>query len=84
MNKLILEFAGIDSWNRPVFKREGKNAFYGDTDNLFAGENSRKERILEFYKNNPEKLQSITYFGDEFDCEPWGYHIPADSEIILK
>jgi len=32
---IIIRFYGIDSWNRPVFKRDGCKSFYGATDILF-------------------------------------------------
>lgn len=43
----VLNFRGIDSWNRPVFERNKQ--FYGDTCNLFAYD-AAVDDVLGFYK----------------------------------
>ena len=59
-----VEFEGIDSWNRPVFK-SASGTRYGSTDMLYSfGE---IDKIREEMRG--EHLQ---YFGRGFDCEPHG------------
>ena len=74
MKILELEFLGIDSWNRPIFKDvNNKRDYYGATDILFDYEDTA-EHVLN--KISPEE---ITYFGSFFDCEPMG--TPVSDEI---
>lgn len=78
-----LKFKGVDGWNRPVFQEEGTRNFYGDTDNLFSYSDGI-DSILGFYKENPQKLASLCYFGRSFGCEPEGGCLPDDCIIVLK
>jgi len=72
-----LQFEGIDSWNRPVFKDKYNNRF-GSTDKLFGGVFG--EDIL---KEVSEK--DIVYFGKYFDCEPEGGKIDSNKiKLVLK
>lgn len=58
-------FVGIDTKNRPIF-RDSRGRYYGATDKLFYG-NATREEVL------PKVTEAdLTYFGDEFDCEPMG------------
>lgn len=69
MKTITVEFYGIDSWNRPIFKDVNDKRFFGSTWNLYGyGE---EEQAIEFYSND-ENLQSLVYFGRSFDCEPLG------------
>lgn len=79
----ILKFKGIDDFNRPVFKEEGTNNFYGDLYNLFSYDENG-ENILNFYKQNIKELANLCYFGRSFNCEPEGGYLPNNCVIILK
>lgn len=63
-----LEFAGIDDWNRPVFKDVDSSLYFGSTEYLY-GYDEFKKVGLNFFKLNPHLLE---YFGSSFDCEPHG------------
>jgi len=76
----VLNFRGVDSWNRPIFERNKK--FYGDTCNLFAYDASSFQ-VLEFYKQNPQMIANISYFGEYFGCEPSGGTLRKDLKIVL-
>lgn len=67
-NKTIkIKFAGIDGWNRPVFKSiEKPYRFYGDTCNLFNSDATEKEVLSKI------EIDNLCYFGDHFGCEPCG------------
>lgn len=69
MKTIIVEFYGIDSWNRPIFKDVNDKKFFGSTCNLYGYD--EEEQAIEFYSND-ENLQSLVYFGRSFDCEPMG------------
>jgi hypothetical protein len=72
-----VRFAGIDSWNRPVFKDDRGN-YYGSVEILF-----------DYYataEQVQEKLEKIVdldllYFGKSFGCEPWG-STPTERLVI--
>ena len=66
-------FEGIDNFNRPVFKSINKNSKnntrrYGLTCLLFNN-NTAKEKVM---KSFPDKIDTLTYFGNSFNCEPTG------------
>lgn len=73
MKKKIMniKFVAIDSWNRPVFKLEGKEVYFGDVNKLWvANELGEDNKLLyEYYEKNLDKIE---FFGGEFDCEPNG------------
>lgn len=73
---ISLKFAGIDSWNRPVFKGNDKK-FYGSTDVLC----SYHEDIFADTDKLRKIFDSLCYFGSRFDCEPWGTPISDEYEI---
>lgn len=62
-----IKFAGIDDWNRPVFKSlDKKSHFYGCTYKLF-----------QYWAKESEVLRTVDeddlcYFGSRFNCEPYG------------
>lgn len=78
-------FAGIDSWNRPVFgevlkNKNGKDIwgkkFFGSTDNLYSyGE---ELKVISDFKG---KENTLCYFGDHFDCEPMG--TSPETKLVL-
>jgi len=70
MKEVIVDFHGIDSWNRPVFKSVNGNYFYGSTDILFEYGESREKVLQEVVESN------LVYFGTKFDCEPSGSACP--------
>ena len=66
-------FEGIDNFNRPVFKSINKNSKsktyrYGLTYLLFS-HNTTKEKVMRSF---PDKIETMTYFGNSFNCEPTG------------
>lgn len=83
IKKIILEFKGIDDWNRPIFKLKDKHLFYGDTVNLFSY-SQQKNDVLDFYKENSQKIKDIIYFGQSFGCEPSSSPLQSDLKIILE
>ena len=71
----MLVFSGIDYWNRPVFRDEKTNRYYGSVDILFdycAGEKEVLASITE---------KDLCYFGRELDCEPMGTPLPPNLKI---
>ena len=69
-------FAGVDSWNRPIFKVTDKNMYFGST-----------SRLLDFEATEQEALDRVSehdleYFGTYFDCEPNGGR-PSESLVIV-
>ncbi len=73
--KITVEFYGIDSWNRPIFKDVDRKEFYGSTDKLYSDtemEKAKKEVTVE----------DLLYFGTHFGCEPMG--TPAPNLVIKK
>lgn len=78
--KIQIEFYGIDSWNRPIFKAINQNKFFGDTFNLFGYE--EEDKAIQFYSKE-NNVKWLTYFGNHFDCEPLGTHLESvDLEIV--
>ncbi len=81
---ITIEFAGIDSFNRPVFKDVDTGTFYGNTDLLFALDTPEEYVIREFAQHFPVKgIQELVYFGSTFDCEPMGTPVKG-IHFILK
>lgn len=79
LEKITLEFVGIDDWNRPVFKMPNTKMFFGSTDKLFDWDDT-EEIVL-------EKLQidDLCYFGNHFNCEPLGgTYLEKGKEIKMK
>lgn len=74
-----IEFHGIDSWNRPVFKEVGAKRFYGSTCILFDFDDSDK-KVEDTFEGQEEALY---YFGKHFDCEPMGIH-PSKFQTPFK
>ena len=68
--KVKLQFAGIDSWNRPVFKSPNEKAYFGDVNNLFNDEATEVEVLKKV------TIYDLCYFGDHFGCEPMGTDVP--------
>lgn len=63
-----IKFKGIDDWNRPVFKDVDSNLYFGDVNKLFDW-STPKEEVIKWYKEDNGGLE---YFGQSFDCEPYG------------
>lgn len=68
--KIKLQFVGIDSWNRPVFKDPDKNEFFGDVNNLFDYSATETEVLKKV------DIYNLCYFGSHFGCEPMGTSVP--------
>lgn len=69
MLTIKIKFVGIDSWNRPIYKRVDAKQYFGSTETLFGYD--EQEEAQEYIKNN---VGELTYFGRYFDCEPYGVH----------
>ena len=63
-----IKFRGIDDWNRPVFKSVTTNNYYGSVHILFSWDDT-KEKVLEYFKDHMDELE---FFGNHYNCEPWG------------
>lgn len=73
--KILLRFAGIDSWNRPVFKSKD-GSYYGSTDKIYNMDVSPETIKKEI------TVKDLVWFGNEFDCEPMGN--PLDEKIDFE
>lgn len=73
-----IKFVGIDYWNRPVFQSLTKKSnFYGSLHKLFDY-NSKESEVL-----RKVSKEDLCYFGNNFDCEPYG--TPAvDIKIVRE
>lgn len=71
-----VQFMGIDSFSRPIFKSMTDNALYGSTETLFSSDATESDVL--------EKVGAIdlTYFGSRFDCEPMGVK-PQQALVIV-
>ena len=73
MRILDIQFVGIDSWNRPVFKHVKYPLYFGSVAILFPDKekapNNTPEEISEYFK---KRIDELEYFGESFDCEPHG------------
>ncbi|MDA0145967.1 hypothetical protein OCT63_17210 [Vibrio sp. RW] len=61
-----VQFVGIDSFNRPIFKSMTDKAHYGSTETLFSYDATESEVLEKVGAND------LSYFGSRFDCEPMG------------
>ena len=74
-----VRFYGIDRFNRPIFKAIDKpKEYYGCVDKLFDY-GAKEEEVLAVVD-----ITDITYFGNKFDCEPWGTVPDEMLEIVKK
>ena len=78
MKTIQIKFKGIDSWNRPVFKDIDSKHYFGSVNTLFDY-NVNPELVIKHFKENTDDLE---YFGDSFDCEPYG-GIPANVKLEI-
>lgn len=77
--RTIMEFEGIDSWNRPIFKVPGTKMRFGSTEILF-NQSAGKTEVLEGLQ-----LSDLCYFGNSFDCEPIaGFNLGESNIIHMK
>jgi len=65
-DRLVIEFVGIDDWNRPIFKHNKSNVHLCSTEILFPWGTSEKE-----VKNKINETD-LVYHGMHFDSEPNG------------
>ncbi len=70
----MLEFIGIDFWNRPVFKSDS-DRIYGCLDTLFDY-GATKEEVLSVISE-----EDLCYFGRELDDDPNGGPMPKHLKI---
>jgi hypothetical protein len=62
-----VQFVGVDSWNRAVFKSlEKPRRFFGDVNNLFSDDATESEVLAKITEDD------LCYFGDHYGCEPMG------------
>ncbi len=73
-----VQFVGVDSFNRPIFKSLTDNAHYGSTEKLFAYDAQETEVLS---KINASDLE---YFGSSFGCEPMGTPPSRELHIITS
>ena len=78
MKIMKIKFVGIDSWNRPIYKKIDEKIYFGSTETLFGYDEELEAQ--EYIKNN---VNELTYFGRSFDCEPMGTH-PSNFKIPVK
>ncbi len=75
MEKAKAYFVGIDGWNRPVFKEQGRKNFYCVTDKLYS------------YGETPEQSDidkcPVVYKGSTFEAEP-NYAVDDVMLIVTK
>jgi hypothetical protein len=77
--KIELEFVGIDSWNRAVFKTcTEKKHYVGCIDKLFQRNATKQEVVLTLC------LKDLVYFGTKFDCEPEGTPPNSNIDYFIK
>lgn len=77
MKTIKIKFAGIDSWNRPVFKSiEKPYSYFGSVMELF-NHDATEEQVLEKIDED-----DLVYFGGRFNCEPMGS--PSGNIEIVK
>lgn len=79
MAKVKVYYAGVDEWNRPVFKEIAGKRYYCDVFHLFDY-NAPEEEVLKWYAS--AGTSAICYKGSRFDSEPEGD--PADVEIVTR
>ena len=80
---LQIQFIGIDSWNRPIFKAlDRENFFIGDNMHLFDY-GATEDEVLKFYEDL-ELSKYLTYFGTHFGCEPWGLTLETASIELIR
>ena len=79
MKNIYLTFKGIDDFNRPIFKDINSKAHYGDTCKLYSWDTPPEEVIKHFSNNDSE----LCYFGEHFNCEPYGTREENTKFIIL-
>lgn len=79
------KFEGVDYWGRPVFKSTTSDTRIGSLDIIFPNKeiapNNTEEEIVNYFKNNKDKL---CLFGTTFDeDDPLGDIInPTKFELI--
>jgi hypothetical protein len=67
MKTVKIRFAGVDSWNRPVFKSIDKpGRYFGSVIELFDMGATESDVLAKIGEDD------LVYFGDCFDCEPMG------------
>jgi len=72
-----VKFAGIDGWNRPIFRSvDFPRNFFGSTDVLFALDAPAYEVLAKVSERD------LTFFGNKFGCEPMG--TPAKGIEIIR
>ena len=64
-----LKFRGIDHFNRPVFKDVESSLHFGDVHKLWTNEEAKEGKLLKYYREN---LDALEFFGESFNCEPYG------------
>lgn len=73
-----VQFVGIDSFNRPIFKSVTDKAHYGSTEKLFSLDAQETEVLSTISVNDLE------YFGSSFGCEPMGTPPSRELQIVAS
>lgn len=80
MMKIKVYFAGVDEWNRPVFRSvQNKHSYYCDVVHL-VDYKAKEEEVLANYA--AVGTAGICYKGTRFDSEPMGD--PAEVELVTR
>ena len=74
MKPILIDFVGIDRFNRPVFK-DDLNNHYGSIDKLFQYTATREEVLGKVTEKD------LLFFGSSFGCEPIGDPVISTLEI---
>ena len=80
-DKLKIKFVGIDDWNRPIFKGQGKKYYLSDVNNLFDYD-ATDEQVKEFYKDKDNLRELLTFHGYSVDSEPNGGMLKYDLKLV--
>lgn len=78
---LLIEYKGIDFWNRPIFKIKDRNLFMSDVNNLFD-RGTTKKQIKEFYKGK-DLRNHITIHGADIEDDPIGTRVKSRYELEI-
>ena len=80
-DKLKIKFVGIDDWNRPIFKGQGKKYYLSDVNNLFDY-GATEEQVKEFYKDKDNLRELLTFHGYSVDSEHNGGMLKYDLKLV--
>ena len=77
IEKIKMEFVGLDDWSRPVFKVPSTSMHFGSTEKLFNWSEVEGGKIYDKIE-----LTDLCYFGSSFNCEPLGGTYLTEGKIM--